>query len=166
MTCYKSHYYLRTIFLRTQTMQQIVDVKPYQVPIPLHIRVIKKWKTQMMDYLKSQATDQDLCYLFVDKHGAAIEATANPKKETYFDSKLKIGSCYKVGEYISTKSREYMKVVPHDASLRLGTMTTFEPLHDISIPTYYYNFATYDMLAIRKAHPRPLTGNNNDLIFS
>ncbi|XP_035833876.1 uncharacterized protein LOC110927278 isoform X3 [Helianthus annuus] len=150
-------FFLRNLYQRTQTMQQIVDVKPYQVPIPLHIRVIKKWKTQTMDYLKSQTTDQDLCYLFVDKHGAAIEATANPKKETYFDSKLKIGSCYKVGEYISTKSREYMKVVPHDASLRLGTMTTFEPLHDNSIPTYYYNFATYDMLASRKAHPRPLT---------
>ncbi|KAJ0510175.1 putative nucleic acid-binding protein [Helianthus annuus] len=88
-----------------------------------------------MDYLKSQTMDQDLCYLFVDKHGSAIEATANPKKEAYFDSKLKIGSCYKVSEYLAIKSREYMKVVPHDATLRLGTTTTFEPLHDNSIPT-------------------------------
>ncbi|KAJ0790317.1 putative nucleic acid-binding, replication factor A [Helianthus annuus] len=138
-------------------MQKIVDVKPNQMPLPLHIRVIKKWKTQTMDYLKSQTTDQDLCYLFEDKHGTAIEATANPKKEADFDSKLKIGSCYKVSAYIAIKSRDYMKVVPHGATLRLGATAVFEPLHDDSIPTYYYNFATYDTLASRKANRKPLT---------
>ncbi|KAM0038144.1 putative nucleic acid-binding, replication factor A [Helianthus debilis subsp. tardiflorus] len=134
-------------------MQQIVDVKPNQVPIPLHIRVIKKWKTQTTDYLKSQTVDQDLCYLFVDKH-----ATASPKKEPCLDSKLKIGPCYKVDKYVAIKSRDYMKVVPHDATLRLGATTTFELIDDNNLPTYYYNFTTYDMLASRKANPRPLTG--------
>ncbi|MFS7927156.1 hypothetical protein Hanom_Chr04g00305641 [Helianthus anomalus] len=97
--------------------------------------------------------------------GAAIEATANPKKEAIFDSKLKIGSCYKVSEYIAIKSRDYMKVVPHGVTLRLGATAVFEPLHDDSIPTYYYNFATYDMLASQKANPKPLTGNNNTFVF-
>ncbi|MFS8032725.1 putative nucleic acid-binding, replication factor A [Helianthus anomalus] len=138
-------------------MQQILDINPNQVPIPLHIRVINRWKTQITDYLKSRTIDQDLCYLFVDKHGSAIEATANPNKEAYLESKLKISSCYKVDKYLVIKSRDYMRVVPHDATLRLGSTATFEPIDDNSIPTYYYNFSTYDMLASRMANPRPLT---------
>lgn len=39
-----------------------------------------------------------------------------------------------------------MQIVPHMTSLQLGRWATVEPVHNIDIPTYYYNLASYDEL--------------------
>lgn len=88
--------------------------------------------------------------------GDAIEAVANPKKEPMLNSKIKIGSCYTVDGYVAIKARRYLRVVPHDASLRLGNTASFDPIHGNNIPTFYFDFATYEMLESRVQNPKPL----------
>ncbi|CAI9270650.1 unnamed protein product [Lactuca saligna] len=130
-------------------MYWIADVKPNEEPIPLRIRVIKKWKTR--------TTEQDLCYLFVDRHGDAIEAVADPRKEQSLDAKMTVNLCYTVTGYVALPARKSRRVVQHDASVRLGDTSLFEPLCDLDIPSYFYDFATYDILLARKLNPKQLS---------
>ncbi|CAI9292922.1 unnamed protein product [Lactuca saligna] len=129
-------------------MYWIADVKPNEEPIPLRIRVIKKWKTR--------TTEQDLCYLFVDRHGDAIEAVADPRKEQSLDDKMTVNLCYTVTGYVALPARKSRRVVQHDASVRLGDTALFEPLCDPDIPSYFYDFATYDILLARKLKPKTI----------
>ncbi|KAK1415968.1 hypothetical protein QVD17_31756 [Tagetes erecta] len=56
-----------------------------------------------------------------------------------------------------------MPMVSHQASLFLGRRVTVEPVQNYDIPTYYYNFATFDILDSRKTHPKQLTGKRKKL---
>ncbi|KAI3820188.1 hypothetical protein L1987_14046 [Smallanthus sonchifolius] len=52
-----------------------------------------------------------------------------------------------------------MSFVPHTASLRIGKRASFVPLLNKIIPTYHYNFATYNVLEGRKRNHKLLTGS-------
>lgn len=92
--------------------------------------------------------------------GDAIVAIADPNKEPTLNSEVKENLCYSVTGYLAIPARGFRRVVQHEASIRLGDTTDFEPLCDPDIPYYFYDFATYEMLPIRKIHPQPLVGNN------
>ncbi|KAL3628077.1 hypothetical protein CASFOL_028179 [Castilleja foliolosa] len=115
----------------------------------IEIRVVKKWITQ--------GKKEELCYQFVDASGDGIEATAEVKEIEQFDSIIKLQSCYRLSGYIATGARTYMATVDHPASLVIGQKAKFEPVSHLSIPTVYFNFATYDMLKGRIKDPRLLT---------
>ncbi|KAL8259396.1 hypothetical protein R6Q59_027349 [Mikania micrantha] len=111
-----------------------------------------------MDTIYQKARkNPDLCYLFVDIHGDAIEAVADLDHEIYFDSVIVLQRCYIVNNYISVPSRTYMSAVQHHACLRIGKRAKFEPLFGKEIPAYYYKFASYNDLEARMKLPRLLT---------
>jgi hypothetical protein len=105
--------------------------------------------------------------------GDAIEATANVENESFLASKLRINSCYSLGNYITVDARLYQRVVPHEVAIRLGQAASIKPIAGDDIPCYYFCFATFPMLATRRQKPRsersynvlqPLTGNiHNEL---
>ncbi|KAL3630442.1 hypothetical protein CASFOL_023426 [Castilleja foliolosa] len=72
--------------------------------------------------------------------GDCIEAVAEVKDIEYFDSVIKLQSCYK-----------------HCASLVIGHNAKFDPSTNESIPTVYFNFANYEMLKTRIRDSRTLT---------
>ncbi|KAL3648620.1 hypothetical protein CASFOL_005023 [Castilleja foliolosa] len=61
------------------------------------------------------------------------------------------------GGYIATGPRTYMATVDHAASLVIGRKARFDPAPNLSIPTVYFNFATYDTLNRRIKDARLLT---------
>ncbi|KAF5790424.1 hypothetical protein HanXRQr2_Chr09g0383081 [Helianthus annuus] len=133
--------------------KRVSHVRPEDPPEPLEVRVLKRW----IPYFKNKEKMIDLCYLLVDIHGDAIEAVADVTKVEYFDSLINVQHCYTVDKYVSSPQRQYMPSAPHVASLKIRKKATFTPLLDKDIPTYYYNFATYDDLAPRMKPPKLLT---------
>ncbi|KAL8195395.1 hypothetical protein R6Q57_025798 [Mikania cordata] len=132
--------------------RRVSEIKPADAPQPIEIRVIKKWKP----FVKRDERPAEICYLFVDAESYAIEATTDISIEGYLDSIIEIQQSYVVDKYVSISARTYMPTVPHQASLKIGKRATFAPLHQTTIPSYYYNFATYDDLDARRRPPKLL----------
>ncbi|KAD3338354.1 hypothetical protein E3N88_33875 [Mikania micrantha] len=132
---------------------RISQIIPEMSAKPIEIRIIKKWKPHTSDEQKIV----DMWFLFVDANGDAIEAMCLAKDETHFSPLLEVQKCYRITGYISRKARTYMPMVPHVASLKLGRRATVVPLNNVNIPTFYYNFASYQQLRARMEPPKLLT---------
>ncbi|KAD5317243.1 hypothetical protein E3N88_17189 [Mikania micrantha] len=126
------------------SVTKLSEINLCDLPSPLEIRVLRKW----VPYVGKNERKQEVCYLFVDTNGYAIEAVADITKEKHFTSLINIGSTYTVDKYIAIPSRAYMPVVSHRTSLRMGNHTTFVPLLKESLPMYYYAFATANNIEI------------------
>ncbi|KAL3655037.1 hypothetical protein CASFOL_000823 [Castilleja foliolosa] len=131
------------------TCQRVRDIKERQKNGIIEIRVLKKWI--------SKGKKEELCYQFVDAYGDGIEATADVMHIEHFDSIIKLESCYKLSGYIAVGAQTYMATVDHPASLVIGQKARFDPAPELSLPTIYFNFATYDMLKRRIKDTRLLT---------
>ncbi|KAL3622577.1 hypothetical protein CASFOL_033988 [Castilleja foliolosa] len=129
--------------------QRIRDITQRKKPLTIEIRVLRKWI--------SKGKKEELCYLFVDIHGDAIEATAEVQDIEHFDSVIKLESCYKVDGFICCGPRTYMATVNHPASLVLGQKAKFHPVTNPNIPTLYFNFATYETIKTRIKDAKLLT---------
>ncbi|KAF5801613.1 putative nucleic acid-binding protein [Helianthus annuus] len=127
----------------------ISAIKNNQEGEPIQIRVLKKWTPAQQN--------AEFCYLFVDTHGDAIQATAAMGEKARLDSIIRIQSCYIVDKYISLDQKTYNPAVPHKACLKLGKRATFVPVFNDQIPDHYYNFATFDELKDRATPPKMLT---------
>lgn len=78
--------------------------------------------------------------------GDAIEAFGSIRNKSFFDSKMQLQSCYKIGDYLSEAHRKGYNTVPHQATIKLTNATTFIPLPDADIPNYYFNFTPFESL--------------------
>ncbi|MFS7945394.1 putative nucleic acid-binding, replication factor A [Helianthus anomalus] len=157
---HKTFIYIHT----TMSSKRLSDMKEHDKPEPIEIRVVKTWipvgkKQEPSAKSQTKSQSQELCYLFVDKHGDAIEAIADQKEQAYFDSIIKVQSCYRVNNYIVVEPRKYMPTIQHNASLRIGKRARFVPLSDTNIPTQYFNFANYEEIKSRSESTKLLTEN-------
>ncbi|KAD7479922.1 hypothetical protein E3N88_03058 [Mikania micrantha] len=116
---------------RITIMQEIrlSELKSQQRPIPLQIRVLKKWKLS--------GDKEEICYLFVDKHGDGIEATVDVDPKNYFEPAIEVQSCYKVTKYVVVENRNYNPILKHEASIKIGKKAYFEQFSGEHIPRYY-----------------------------
>ncbi|KAD4178868.1 hypothetical protein E3N88_27459 [Mikania micrantha] len=130
--------------------KQISDIQPGDTSTPLNVRVIRKWRPH--------SKNNEMCYLFVDIHGDAIEAIIDSNEENYFHNIITVHSCYTITKYLCIPSRTYMAVVPHTTSLKIGKRATFEELLHSDIPTYYFNFTSYNALKSHMNIHKLLTG--------
>ncbi|KAI3735183.1 hypothetical protein L6452_14673 [Arctium lappa] len=79
--------------------------------------------------------------------GNPIQAYANSNDKSHFQTPIKVGSCYRVTNFICEKSRTYMVIVPHKTSIRVGKAARFEEIPDTDFPLHYFNFSPYDHLS-------------------
>ncbi|KAL8258305.1 hypothetical protein R6Q59_030346 [Mikania micrantha] len=89
--------------------------------------------------------------------GDAIEAIIDSNEENYFDIIITVHSCYTISKYLCIPSRTYMAVVPRTTSLKIGKRATFEELLHSDIPTYYFNFTSYNGLKSHMNNHKLLT---------
>ncbi|KAL8250324.1 hypothetical protein R6Q59_034017 [Mikania micrantha] len=136
---------------------RLSEIKKHQKPVPIQIRVAKRWILT--------GTRQEICYLFVDKHGDGIEATADIDQKKYFESIIEVQSCYTVSKYVVIGNRNFMPVLKHEASLKLGKKAIFEPLSTGDIPNHFFQFASYDELDNRMTLPKQLTGLHDQYLY-
>ncbi|KAI7738920.1 hypothetical protein M8C21_031806 [Ambrosia artemisiifolia] len=136
--------------------KRIRDIQQRLKKQVIEIRVLRKWIPLVKKNEVVQKTNE-LCYLFVDVHGDAIEASADADEVEYYDSIIKLSSCYRVTGFICTNRRPYMSTVNHEASLIIGKKAQFDPIPGLDIPTVYFNFATYEQLNDRVKDNKILT---------
>ncbi|KAL3646267.1 hypothetical protein CASFOL_011447 [Castilleja foliolosa] len=128
---------------------RVRDIRERETPAPIEIRVLKKWITK--------GKREEICYQFVDTYGDCIEASAELRHIEHFDAIIRLGSCYKVSEYVCVGPRTYMATVDHGASLVIGQRATFTSIPGSDLPTVHFNFADYDTLRGRIKNPKSLT---------
>ncbi|KAI3735079.1 hypothetical protein L6452_14567 [Arctium lappa] len=118
---------------------QTADLKPGDGDRAIDIKVLRSWTP----YGKRN----ECCFLLIDKQGNPIQAYANSNDKSHFQTPIKVGSCYRVTNFICEKSRTYMVIVPHKTSIRVGKAARFEEIPDTDFPLHYFNFSPYDHLS-------------------
>ncbi|KAK9053778.1 hypothetical protein SSX86_024852 [Deinandra increscens subsp. villosa] len=124
-----------------------------EMPIPIEVRVLHKWKPYK---------DGDIySYLLVDKLDNGIQATFNLDEEEDMDSLISVSICYLLDRYACNHGLTLLKVTPHPASIKLSKDNLITELNDDgTIPSHYFNFYPFDQLHFRKSCHRILTGVN------
>ncbi|KAK1414464.1 hypothetical protein QVD17_30208 [Tagetes erecta] len=103
--------------------------------IPLNVRVLRKWKPS--------GRHNEICCLFVDKQGVAIQAVATNSEIRHVDNSLSVGSCYTIDNYGCAKVDPFTNVLNHCTHLSIGMSSSFNPIPDTNeIPREYFDFAS------------------------
>ncbi|KAM0006417.1 putative nucleic acid-binding protein [Helianthus debilis subsp. tardiflorus] len=128
------------------------DIRPMEKPQLIEIRVVKKWIVVAKPTMNKK---DELCYQFVDQHGDGIEATGDTLEIEFFDSIIRLNSCYKVSGYVCTKASDYMATANHIASI--VRKTKFVPVENPNIPSMCFGFISYNLLFNRIKNNKVLT---------
>ncbi|KAK9050431.1 hypothetical protein SSX86_030599 [Deinandra increscens subsp. villosa] len=127
------------------TNHRINQLKPFKAPLPIDIRVIRKYTT------KWSPTDKPkFFYLLIDADGTTIEANVQTKRNK-LDSHVTLYSCYNIDRYAVDSNIGYRQVVPQTATIVIGDRAVFKPIPELPIPKHYFNFVAYkDLQSMQK----------------
>ncbi|GJV75193.1 hypothetical protein Tco_1506777 [Tanacetum coccineum] len=119
----------------------IANLKPGDGKEPLEIRVIRKW----ISYGKRG----ECCFIFIGQNGDAIQTVATLSDWSYFDFLFKVGSCYRLANYICESGKIFMITASHNTCIRLGRAAKFQEIPDDegSDKDYELNLSMYGKAA-------------------
>ena len=67
----------------------------------------------------------------------------------FFNPKIKVGSVYRISEFMCEPTNPYQQTIDNKTSIRFGRITKFEPTTTTDIPHHYFNFVSYNQLQSR-----------------
>ena len=70
----------------------------------------------------------------------------NAKEIDYFDPKIKLGSVYRISDFMCQPTDPYQQTIDNKTSLRFGKITKFNPIKASDIPHHYFKFVSYNQL--------------------
>ena len=70
----------------------------------------------------------------------------NVKEIDYFDPKIKLGSVYRISDFMCQPTDPYQQTIENRTSLRFGKITKFNPITTAGIPHHYFKFVSYNQL--------------------
>ena len=70
----------------------------------------------------------------------------NVKEINYFDQKIKLGSVYRISNFMCKPTDPYQQTIDNKTSLRFERITKFDPITAPDIPHYYFKFVSYNNL--------------------
>ncbi|KAJ0764326.1 putative nucleic acid-binding, replication factor A [Helianthus annuus] len=116
----------------------------------IHVRLLRKWNPRYQP--------QDICYIFVDKFGDAIQAITESRDKISVEPKLNMLMSYRIEHYVCGSISQYHNILSHPVNLRLGSIASIVPTPDNNeLPRSYFNFCTYERL-------EPLCGSKDQVI--
>ncbi|KAJ0780226.1 putative nucleic acid-binding protein [Helianthus annuus] len=116
----------------------------------IHVRLLRKWNPRYQP--------QDICYIFVDKFGDAIQAITESRDKISVEPKLNMLMSYHIEHYVCSSISQYHNILSHPVNLRLGSIASIVPTpDDDELPWFYFNFCTYERL-------EPLCGSKDQVI--
>ncbi|KAK9053503.1 hypothetical protein SSX86_030137 [Deinandra increscens subsp. villosa] len=119
---------------------KVTDLLPYEAPVPLKVRVIRKYCIQWSPTDKSQ-----LFYLLVDESGNAVEAKISPRLKK-IDSKVFLYKCYLLTGYVVDPPQKIGRVVDQTVTIIVGDRAEFHAIDELPIQKQFYSFASYSSL--------------------
>ena len=89
----------------------------------------------------------------MDTHGQgnAIQGNMNVREVDYFSPKIKLGSVYRISDFLCEPTSSYQQTINNKTSLRFGRATKFELIDNESIPHHYFEFVSYNHLQYKVA---------------
>ncbi|KAD4179714.1 hypothetical protein E3N88_28305 [Mikania micrantha] len=137
--------------LQMEIKGEIQHLQPLGKAIPIEARFIRGWRPYR--------TGNSYCHLIVDKRGDAIQVFSEDDNNYSIRTSIKIMDCYRLENYVCSRSPAQMKVVPHSASLRVGKASSIVLIDNTSqIPSTYFNFMNYENLDSRINNHQILSG--------
>ncbi|KAI3716506.1 hypothetical protein L1987_67427 [Smallanthus sonchifolius] len=119
--------------------EPIASIRPGKSGAIIEVRVIRKWMFN--------SRPDEPWYLFVDRNGDAVQGFAAKIDKENVEARLSVMSCYQMDSYTCRATRASMRIVRHDATIKIGKATTIIPVNDDdSIPHYYFEFHPYTAL--------------------
>ncbi|KAK9053935.1 hypothetical protein SSX86_025010 [Deinandra increscens subsp. villosa] len=129
---------------------KVTDLLPYEPPVPLKVRVIKKYCIQWSPTDKSH-----LFYLLVDESGNAVEAKISTRLKK-IDNKVFLYKCYLLTGYVVDPPQKIGRVVDQTVTIIVGDRAEFHAIDELPIQKQFYSFAPYNSLEGRY-HPTAKT---------
>ncbi|KAK9047845.1 hypothetical protein SSX86_033193, partial [Deinandra increscens subsp. villosa] len=126
------------------------DLLPYEPPVPLKVRVIRKYCVQWSPTDKSQ-----LFYLLVDENGNVVKAKISTRLKKV-DNKVFLYKCYLLTGYVVDPPQKIGRVVDQAVTIIVGDRAEFHAIDEIPIQKQFYSFAPYSSLEGRY-HPTAKT---------
>ncbi|CAH1445052.1 unnamed protein product [Lactuca virosa] len=90
---------------------------------PIELKVIRKWL--------SYGEKVECCYIFLDKSGDAIEAYGYLGDKGYFDSIMRMESCYSISNYVCDNGNTFFDTVPHKTKINLDYIGRVENVYEV-----------------------------------
>ena len=81
--------------------------------------------------------------------GNAIQCNMNIREMNFFDPKIRLGSVYRISDFMCEPTDPYQQTIDNKTSIRFGRITKFEPSTATDIPYHYFNFTSYNQLQSR-----------------
>nr|GEU34403.1 putative ribonuclease H-like domain-containing protein [Tanacetum cinerariifolium] len=116
------------------------NLKPEDGEEPLEIRLIRKW----ISYGKRG----ECCFIFISQNGDAIQSVVTLSVKSYFNSLFKVGSCYRLANYIYESGKPFMISAPQNTCIRLRKATKFQEIPDDGFPIYYFRVQIHQLQSI------------------
>ncbi|KAK9050760.1 hypothetical protein SSX86_030270 [Deinandra increscens subsp. villosa] len=132
----------------------ITELRPYKKPVPLNVRVIRKYTLQW-----NPKDPKKRYYLLKDGHGNAIEARVETRSKK-IDAQVSLYRCYKIDGYVVNPPMSFGKVVSQDTTIVIGDRTVFQHIPElpVPIPKQHFEFALHGALEDRVKKNPVLTG--------
>ena len=73
----------------------------------------------------------------------------NIRDMDFFNPKIKLGSVYRISEFMCEPTNRYQQTIDNRTSIRFGKITKFEPIAETEIPHHYFNFVSHNQLHSR-----------------
>lgn len=70
----------------------------------------------------------------------------NVREVDYFNSKLALGSTYRITDFMCEPTNPYQQTIDNPTSLKFGKITKFENIITPKIPFHYFKFVPYNQL--------------------
>jgi hypothetical protein len=86
---------------------------------------------------------------YAHPQGNAIQANMNVKEIDFFDLKIKLGSVYRISDFMCEPTNSYQQTIDNKTSLRFGKITKFDLITAPHIPCHYFSFVSYNDLQYR-----------------
>ncbi|PWA66851.1 hypothetical protein CTI12_AA323970 [Artemisia annua] len=123
----------------------LMDLKPADLDKPLELKVYRKWTSKNVP----DPNPTGLCFILLGRDGSAIQANVQLWDMRQFDTKLQVGSCYRIERYGCKKTDNWQRTLNNPLTLLFGRYTQATPIEEEGFPDHYFNFAAYNELGQR-----------------
>lgn len=79
----------------------------------------------------------------------AIQGKMDIRDIDHFNPKIKLGSVYRISEFMCQPTSPYQQTIDNKTSLRFGRVTKFDLMTVTDIPHHYFRFVSYNQLHSR-----------------
>ncbi|PWA96572.1 nucleic acid-binding, OB-fold protein [Artemisia annua] len=137
----------------------LMNIKPSDMEKLIEVKVYRKWTSKNVP----DPNPTGLCFILLDRKGSAIQANVQLWDMRQFDSRLQVGSCYRIERFGCKNTENWQRTLPNPITLLLGRYTQVTQIEG-DFPEHYFRFTAYNEVGQRAdTRDYTLTGTGNTI---